>query len=894
MLNDKSDLLTNTSLEGTTVFKEPSFGSADFSALSPKLATFPITQGEKLFTTPDRLSNEITSTTSASSKTSYDRSPNSTRQHRKKSAYIGSMVKEGKEAFIEFAWWDDETKSEKRAPFEDGFAIPEEAMIGSGAQGKVYKVAIVDGDGTILRYCILKTIGKTKTLGAGNTLSEHATISAGDETTFDNNIAYFMGTYTHTEDDDDDADEKTVLALMPFFPLFYNDVIEPLATLRQFKSTFTITITAYMLRDLLVAMQAIHKKGYAHADVKPENMAVSMATSVPRAIMIDMEGALKNGASNFIGTILYTHPGCFADSKLCATASNDIYALGLSLKLMMGDIAAKKWVEYWENLNKTHNVSFELAKLQAAKYNADLEAVKQNKLIQLPQELLTRLKMLPNVEAQLAHIADSMACFSLATHLDDHRALSAGKPSLLDQPTISELITCTEILRKQNKDSNTKKELRGFYEEIIVRKGTKKSREKLTAKPPTAPRSSGPRLFSRTLSPSDCAPTDDEILVQTLCESIKYFLNAFKDAKSIICKPSNINRSIETVLNTLDQLIDLETDFTMPSDFENVTVAIENFNVIPNSDIQKYIDSIVEKINTPIRIENSVFILLKSHLEKIESCFSKNIAEKLILEFNAMHPLLTSFDFREMIKEVPTQDRIALLKMLLNLENPEYFLNGLITLKKNEILFDKNIAAIKEHAEPESLAIALAHLKMAKIYTEKYFNIIKTHPFPSSVAIELRMIKENGIIINSDILDLVLKVHLQKNKDKIVFETLAELNLNGLFNDDILTVITENHASMISLSTAFIALKKSGLLNEKNITSVLKHQEPDEMAWGIIYLHNKNLLTNENHSKIQEAAHPTMQATQIGKPKKTAGLFSPNILHYTPSSTDLTEFSCDL
>lgn len=383
--------------------------------------------------------------------------------NRKKSVAVGTLVS-NQDASIYFVCNDG-----KKVLFEDGSAIPESAVIGRGAQGKVYRVEVVDTADKVLRQCALKTLLKSG--DAATAFLGHAKISEEQESSFDNNIAYLIAKLTHIEvnsDSDSDCDcgvIETVFALVPLFPLFYDDVIVPLEALHHSNPALALTATTYMLRDLLTALKAINEKGYTHADVKPANIAVSIERSEPRCMLIDMDGALSKTDTvfQFTGTPAYTNPGCFVDNQLCKTLGNDIYSLGVVLKQALGDASAKEWMKHQDML-------YETCKLQATKFNVHSEAVKQGKVTQLPDDLTTRLSKIIDVKTKLAHIADTMACFSLASTLADHEALSTGKPTMLDQPSIDELITCTAALIDQLDAENKlapREALKAFYEEII-------------------------------------------------------------------------------------------------------------------------------------------------------------------------------------------------------------------------------------------------------------------------------------------------------------------------------------------------------------------------------------------------------------------------------------------
>jgi serine/threonine protein kinase len=91
-----------------------------------------------------------------------------------------------------------------------------------------------------------------------------------------------------------------------------------------------VTDAALMGVQLLTALRALHQRGIAHLDVKPDNVLLRDG----RPILIDFGSARKIGAGqpagHPVGTLGYAPP----EMEACApiTAAMDVYALGVTLR----------------------------------------------------------------------------------------------------------------------------------------------------------------------------------------------------------------------------------------------------------------------------------------------------------------------------------------------------------------------------------------------------------------------------------------------------------------------------------------------------------------------------------------------------------------------------------
>lgn len=88
-------------------------------------------------------------------------------------------------------------------------------------------------------------------------------------------------------------------------------------------------LTSYMYQ-LIVALNHVHKKGYAHRDIKPGNIVLDTVDNVVK--LIDFSLACKLQCSGTVGTLYWMPPEVFQKplpNSLIASQSHDIWSLGL-------------------------------------------------------------------------------------------------------------------------------------------------------------------------------------------------------------------------------------------------------------------------------------------------------------------------------------------------------------------------------------------------------------------------------------------------------------------------------------------------------------------------------------------------------------------------------------
>jgi transcriptional regulator with GAF, ATPase, and Fis domain len=92
-------------------------------------------------------------------------------------------------------------------------------------------------------------------------------------------------------------------------------------------------------RDIGQALTALHATGFAHGDVKPENLMMSAAGA--RAVLVDLGlGAKAVEASPRGGTLRYLAPESFETERTSDARSRDLYALGLVIAEVASEAVA--------------------------------------------------------------------------------------------------------------------------------------------------------------------------------------------------------------------------------------------------------------------------------------------------------------------------------------------------------------------------------------------------------------------------------------------------------------------------------------------------------------------------------------------------------------------------
>lgn len=369
-------------------------------------------------------------------------------------------------------------KTDNLIPFTDDEDISKSRLVGQGKQGKVYAVVVIvrNGDTEEKRLCVLKELGKRRirtrnendsdsnsdsenvkmsfSYHTETPASHHAEITNTDPSSTDPNIIKFMTIITRMVDDN----EEQRYALLPFCGLFLDDITRKLPEHSKENPMLTPLIVLHVTIDLLFALNSLHNRGFVHADIKGENIAYYLG----HLCLIDLDCALRIGqaVSQFVGSPLFAHPACFSDSSFCAKPENDIYALGIVLKLLLQDQETIQWMYRWEIRAKEVGewVLFkEISEVQTEKWKKCLFALKYNYASCLPT-LSVGLSRWQSRQGKIKYIADRMTC------------IFPG-----DQPSVVELLFYCEIIKadllngycKLGIQAEQEKMLQYFYDTLI-------------------------------------------------------------------------------------------------------------------------------------------------------------------------------------------------------------------------------------------------------------------------------------------------------------------------------------------------------------------------------------------------------------------------------------------
>ena len=101
-----------------------------------------------------------------------------------------------------------------------------------------------------------------------------------------------------------------------------------------------IPVCLWWIRQMAQALEALHRAGWAHSDVKPSNLIVSArghVTLIDCGLAQPLGGSIEQG--RFQGTPGYAAPE-LTRSRPVATAAADIYALGV----LFHQVLSRRWV----------------------------------------------------------------------------------------------------------------------------------------------------------------------------------------------------------------------------------------------------------------------------------------------------------------------------------------------------------------------------------------------------------------------------------------------------------------------------------------------------------------------------------------------------------------------
>lgn len=173
------------------------------------------------------------------------------------------------------------------------------------------------------------------------------------------------------------------------------DVLADLLDKQQYLTpAMAITIIA----DICDGLSAMHKAGYVHRDINPNNIIVS---SFGRAMIIDFGIARsfsteKSNDTTILGTYGYAAPEQFGFSQ--SDARTDIYAVGVLLNVMLtGKLPNEKKAE-----GPLGKIISKCTEIDAARRYKDIEAVKAAVNDQIPgnSPMEKMIRQLPGLRSQ--------------------------------------------------------------------------------------------------------------------------------------------------------------------------------------------------------------------------------------------------------------------------------------------------------------------------------------------------------------------------------------------------------------------------------------------------------------------------------------------------------------
>ena len=106
--------------------------------------------------------------------------------------------------------------------------------------------------------------------------------------------------------------------------------------LLQSKGTVDVAQALWITRQAAAALSSLHRAGWVHADVKPENLFIAPdghVTLIDLGLAVELEGGVSPDES-IRGTLAYTAPEAFTSSRGLCPAS-DTYSLGATLYQML-------------------------------------------------------------------------------------------------------------------------------------------------------------------------------------------------------------------------------------------------------------------------------------------------------------------------------------------------------------------------------------------------------------------------------------------------------------------------------------------------------------------------------------------------------------------------------
>lgn len=197
------------------------------------------------------------------------------------------------------------------------------------------------------------------------------------------------------------------------------------STLRQAVShrmPLSLPQALWTIRQAAEALMALHAAGYAHLDVKPENLHLSPRGHVT---LLDLGSAQRIGErlNDFSGDVAYSAPEVWS-SPFLAGASADVYSLGLTLfeALVGAPPCDATNAEDWIAFHKSGDSS-------------TLREFLPNLPIELAQLVESMLRKTPTRRPSLTEIREELVRLEVATFRDRRSLIRPFDP---DRPTGSD------------------------------------------------------------------------------------------------------------------------------------------------------------------------------------------------------------------------------------------------------------------------------------------------------------------------------------------------------------------------------------------------------------------------------------------------------------------------
>lgn len=213
-------------------------------------------------------------------------------------------------------------------------------QIAAGGQGDIYTVDVVEKirtPGFFTKY-VLKQI-RTKASIPKTEFKTHCDITELDRTSLEHNIIKLIQIVSSSDGER--------YALLPFAPLFLNQILDDLHVLSHNDSLMYYAIVLKIMMDVCKAIKRMHYLGYVHRDIKPENICYYKGSFC----IIDLDAAEKIHSdiypNSVVGTELYRHPRCIKKNEFCNNPKNDIFALGLTMQLLLNQQLRKEIISNW-------------------------------------------------------------------------------------------------------------------------------------------------------------------------------------------------------------------------------------------------------------------------------------------------------------------------------------------------------------------------------------------------------------------------------------------------------------------------------------------------------------------------------------------------------------------